>query len=423
MNTGNVMNNLNARNFDLKRPTSAIGLFLCIMVIVAIAFAITIRVIPNAIPAQLLIQLHTTPQILDQLNVTYQYSLIACLILSGLIVDIVGPRTTLIIAVTFAIIGNHLFGSAESVDYMLYGRIFIGYSYPFILTSVLTLGTHWLPRRHFSLFVGLVFGTFLLVPTSEYSLLQGIMTLDVLKTGILIANIIGVIVILSIVLTAKIADLTRRRHTLAGLIRPLRYYKLWLITLVSMLGWMVNTFLLHDGPYWLMYKFKYSMMPAVEVINTSFIFFSIGAVLMGLFSDYFQSKRYLITLGYSLGAIVFGILEFVPHLPLNFVPPLLFAGAFFISSSIVCYTKANDYCIIGNSGITVGFVLTATTIGSSLFASFTGRIIQHNITNAATWDWMLTLIPSLLLVGAVISFLLKPTHISSDSNLLLVERV
>jgi MFS family permease len=416
------MNNLTARNFDLKRPISAIGLFLCFMGILAIAFAITIRVIPNAISAQLLIQLHTTPQILNRLNVTYQYSLIACLILSGLFVDIIGPRITLVVAVALAVVANYLFGSAESVDYMLYGRVLIGYSYPFILTSALTLGTHWLPRRHFSLFVGLVFGTFLLVPTCEYSLLQNIMTLDVLKTGILLTNIVGMIVILSIVLTSKIADLTRHRHTLAGLCRPLRYYKLWLITIVSMLGWMVNTFLLHDGAYWLVHKFNYSLMPAIDLINTSFIYFSIGAILMGLFSDYFQRKRYIISLCYCLGALTFGILEFVPNLPATFIPPLLFLSAFFISSSIICYTKANDYCTIGNSGITLGFVLSITTIGSSFFAKITGNIIQNNINNNATWDWMLTLIPCLLLLGAAISFMLKPTHISSDSNLLLVER-
>jgi MFS family permease len=417
------MNTLSARGFDSRKPLSFIGLFLCFMGLLGIAFAITIRVIPNAIPAKLLILLHTTPQILDQLNVSYQYSLIACLVLSGLFVDIIGPRTTLVIAIALAVYANYLFGSAESVTNMLYGRVLIGYSYPFILTSVLTMGTHWLPRRHFTLFVGLVFCTFLYLPTLEFDYLQKIMTIEVLKSGILIANVVGVIVILSIVLTAKIADLTRRRHTFAGLIRPLRYYKLWLIALVSTLGWISNTFLLHDGAFWLVFNYNYTIMNAIDVVNSSFAYFSLGAVLIGLFSDYYQRKRYIITLCYTLGAITFSILAFWPHLPLSFVPPLLYLTAFFISSSIICYTKANDYSTIGNSGITLGFVLAFSTIGSSLFTKIIGKVIRTHFDSATAWEWLNLLIPVVLLVGAAISFILKPTHVNTDSGLLLEERV
>jgi predicted MFS family arabinose efflux permease len=401
---------------DHKRTLHPIGILLCLMGLASIAFSITLRLIPTAIPIETLGLLNVTPQVLNDMNATYQYSLIAALVLSGLFVDIIGPRTVLIISIGVAAISNYYFGNGSTMNTMLYARVLINYTHPFILTSVLTLGAHWLPRRHFSLFVGLFFFTLLMTPVIVAPYLKSVYSLDDLNSFILNANIVGVLVIVVIVLTEPIIDRTRHRHDFAGLFRPLKHYKVWLISLVSMIGWMANTFVLQYGTFYLIRQFGFSVPEAMGTVDQAFIYFGCGAVVMGLMSDYLRQKRYLISLGYILAAIVFSILFFVPDVSHYAVKPILFLAAFFTSSTIISYTKANDYCTIGNSGITLGLLLSITTIGSSFFARELHHLLliyvnDPETNNAFYWGAILSIIPAILAVGSLIAFfLLKPAH-------------
>jgi MFS family permease len=411
-----MSNSASNLNDDPKKTINPIGVLLCFMGLLAIAFSITLRVIPNVIQPNLLALLHTTPKILDTLNISYQYSLIATLIFSGIFIDIIGPRTVLVVSILIAVISNYLFARGDSLAMVLDARVLIGYSHPFILTSVLTLGTHWLPRRHFSLYVGLLFGTLLMFPIIIAPTLENITSRASLLGVVFFINLIGIIVILSIVLTERVIDRTRHRHTIAGLFRPLRFYKVWLISLVSMIGWIANTFLLQLGPFFLIRQYQFSLIEAMDTINTSFIFFGIGGVIMGIASDYLAQKRFLITAGFFIASALFSILFFVPGISTAQVSWLLFLTAFFTSSTMICYTKANDYCTIGNSGVTLGLVLAITTIGSSLFARLMRYIVQtytsdmNNPVDVHYWHMTLTIVPILLLIGAIISMvLLKPS--------------
>ena len=401
---------------DPKKSINPIGVLLCFMGLLAIAFSITLRVIPNVIQPNLLATLHTTPEILDQLNVSYQYSLIATLIFSGIFIDIIGPRTVLVFSIAIAILANYVFARGDSLATVLYGRVLIGYSHPFILTSVLTLGTHWLPRRHFSLYVGLLFGTLLMFPIIIAPTLENLSSHASLLGAIFFVNLIGFIVVMSIVLTERVIDRTRHRHTMAGLFRPLRYYKVWLISLVSMIGWMANTFLLQLGPYFLMREYNFSVIEAMDTINTSFIYFGIGGVIMGIASDYLAQKRFLIVVGFFIASALFGILFYAPDVSASHISALLFLTAFFTSSTIICYTKANDYCTIGNSGVTLGLVLAITTIGSSMYASVVRYLIKTyandmaNPVHVHNWHLILAIVPVSLLIGAIISLVLLKPH-------------
>jgi predicted MFS family arabinose efflux permease len=401
-----------------RRPMTLAGLLICVMALLAISYSITLRVIPNAMGADLLGLLGTSPQELNNLNIIYQYSLITSLVLSGLFVDIVGPRTVLVVAIAIAIICNYLFAHTDSINVLLDSRILIGYSHPFILTAVLTMGTHWLPRRHFSLFVGVLFGLLLMTPVVVYPIIHAIPTVDTLKNFIFMINALGVAIIFSILFTERITDKTRHRHDLAGLFKPLSYYKVWLICLVAMLGWMSNTFLLHYGPFYLVSHYNFGVRSAIDTVDTSFTCFGVGAIFMGMISDMFtRRRRYLMAGGYLLAALMYIILFYVPHLSSSMVAILIFLAAFFTSSTIICFSKASDYCAIGNSGITLGLVFSLTAIGSSLFAKVTGRLIKAYLADpvaasSVNWDNLLILVPLLLIFGAVISAtLLKPTQL------------
>ncbi len=408
--------------YDHKRTLHPIGMLLCVMGLLSIAFSITLRLIPNAIPIEALALLNVTPQILNDMNAMYQYSLIATLVLSGLFVDIIGPRTVLSIAIGIAAISNYYFGRGDSINEVLYSRVLINYMHPFILTSALVLGAHWLPRRHFSAYVGMLWCTLLLTPVLAAPYLKSVASLDDLNSFILDANIVGILVIVVIVLTEPIIDRTRHRHDLIGLVRPLRHYKVWLISLVSMLGWMANTFVLEYGTFYLIRQYGFTVPDAMGTVDKAFIFFGCGAVVMGLTSDFFRQKRYVIALGYFIAALLFSIVFFVPHLPISAVGPLLYLAMFFTSSTIISYTKVNDYCTIGNSGITLGLLLSITTIGSSFFAKQLHNLLLVYVNNPVTntsyyWSMILAVIPAILIIGMLIAILLlKPVHLHSHTG-------
>jgi predicted MFS family arabinose efflux permease len=404
------------RQREINRTLSPVSLLLCFTGLLAIAFSITLRDIQTAtLPHQLSI-LHLTPKIFDILNRTCENTLIVTLILSGLIVDLIGPRTVLSIAIVVAMVANYFFSSSDSLQSLLAFRLLTEYSHIFVLMSILTLGSHWLPTRHFSCFVGLLFGTLLMVSVMVKTALTTIIaTHGIEYTNIPIA-LMGTLILLLIIRTKPIPDMTRRRSDIYGHFNPLRYYKIWLIGLVAMIGWMTNTFLLRIGVYYLTWDIHFSVEQAMNTISIAFVFFGIGTMVMGIVSDFLEKKQNFIVASYCIAAIAFSAIIFIPSLSTTCVAWLLYVTAFFASSNIICYTKANDYCTVENSGIALGIVLSISTIGSSIFARTMHFYIEKNIYSASissphNWKAIVITVPIALLIGALISlFLLRQSQ-------------
>jgi MFS family permease len=399
---------------DQNRTLNPVSLSLCMAGILAIALAMALRVLQTKLlPDQVLMHIRLTSQFFNVLNGTYQYTLIATLVLSGLIVDLIGPRTILSIAVGSAILSNFLFHNADSLQVFMASRFLTEFSYVFILTSVLTLGSHWLPRRHFSCFVGLVFGTLLVTP----ALVEGPLALLINNRGMprtdLVISLAGMIIMLIIFRTKTTSDYTRRRSHIYSHFNPLRYYKIWLIALVAMTGWMTNIFLVRISAYFLIGYLHLDINQTLPIVHNSYIYFGVGAIIMGIVSDFINKKRNIIVLSYCITAGAFCGLLFMSNLSAMSVTVLIYVIAFFASSNIICYTKSNDYCTVENSGITVGLVLSISTIGSSLFI----RTLHHYLidtiysSGASANHWApVVIMPVVLLISAIISLKLSPTH-------------
>jgi predicted MFS family arabinose efflux permease len=399
---------------DHNRTLNPVSISLCIAGILAIAFAMTLRVIQTKLlPDQTLMHIKLSAQFFNGLNETYQYTLIATLVLSGLIVDLIGPRLVLSVAVVAAVLSNGLFHNTNSLQLFMASRFLTELSYVFTLTSVLTLGSHWLPRRHFSFFIGLVFATLLIIPSLIQGPMETLITIGGMPCTDLIISLTGMVIMLLIARTRSTLDYTRRRSEIYSHFNPLRYYKIWLIAIVAMIGWMTNIFLVRISAYFLVGYLHLSVNQTIPIVHTSFIYFGVGALVMGFASDYINKKRNIIIMCYCIAAAAFSGLLFIPNLSVTCVTVLIYAIAFFASSNIICYTKSNDYCTVENSGITMGLILSVSTIGSSLFI----RALHHGLidsiyatqVNANSWK-ILVIMPVLLLVAAIIGLTLAPTH-------------
>ena len=394
-----------------------IGLLICFIGLLAIAYSVTLRIEPGVLFNSLLSEMHTSPQALNDLNAHYQYSLIAALVVAGIVVDILGPRLTLSLALIVAICGNYLFASADSITTISYSRILIGYAHPFILISVLTLGTLWLPRRHFALFVGSVFATLLLFPNCISPYLSTISTKLQLHAVTLQLNSVGTAIILFILFTLRATKTqTLDKTTFKTIFAPLTQHQIWLIAFVSLLGWVPNTFLLNYGATYLHDNFHILPKIANDTIKIAFSCFALGAITTGLFAGLLEKNRFIITAGYLVAALIFTVIIFTPTLSSVMVASLLFAAAILASVAVICYAYAYDYCSPGRTGITFGLVASITTIGNTLMARQIGTMLDKYISHfpiIIPWHWIVILVPLSLLIGAIIATSLrKPPYLN-----------
>ncbi len=394
---------------------TAVSVMLCCAGLLAIAFSISLRVIQTELLPKQLALLHLTTNVFDQLNSSFEYILTITLVLSGLIVDLIGSRIILAIAVAAAIAANYLFSTTHSLATLLYCRFATENAHIFILISVLTLGAHWLPRRHFSIYVGLVFGTLLLVPMVAAAPLKRVVSFLVVDYINIFITIIGLIIFSIVMATLVVPHRMRRRSGIYSHFNPLRYYKIWLIGLVAMVGWTTNKFFLSIGSYYFSSEHYFTAAETIHVINNSFVFFGVGCILMGIISDFLKRKRLLIVISYFLASLTCAIMIFAHNLSTQTITWLVWAVTFLVSSNVISYTKSTDYCTAENSGITLGLVLTISTVGSSLVSKAMFYNVQKYIYTPVgihiyNWDYIVVALPIMLILGAAISlFLLTPT--------------
>jgi predicted MFS family arabinose efflux permease len=399
------------------RRAWGIGLVSCLTALLAISFSIVLRIEPSLMQNDLQKIFHLSPEKFGELFIRYQYSLIATLLFAGLIVDYFGTRRILVLAIIGAVIGNYLFSKATTVPAMIHGRILIGYAHPFILISALKLGTQWVPKKHFSIFAGLLFATLLMTPVILKSPLSNM--IDALGMSIFadLLNIIGILAVAILLLTRKpqgpfyVAENIRFRNILAVLTNT----EIWSICAISCLGWMANTFLLNYGMIFLIKNHGFNHAYAAETINTAFMCFALGAIITGFISEFLLTKRLLVAIGYIIAAITFSIVLYIPHLDTAMASGLIFATGFFTGTAVMCYAKAYDFSTPINTGCAFALVAFATTLGNTLFTFLLGNLLEAELpklstSHSLTWQILLASIPSALAIGAILAIRLRKNH-------------
>jgi predicted MFS family arabinose efflux permease len=388
-----------------------IGLSICLIGLLAIAFSISLRIEPTLLQQDILRLFHVSSDTLDDLIMHYQYSLIVTLVIAGVIVDYVGPRRVLALAIIAAIAGNILFGTATTISGMVTGRIVMGYAHPFILISALKLGTVWLPKKYFSFFAGVLFATLLMTSI----ITKPFLTLVASQAGIteftLLADGIGCLLLLMLMLTKR-EPTPLIKPRLRDIAAVLRQSTLWILCVISCLGWIANTFLLNFGKIFLIKNLNFTHALTVSTINTTFTCFSVGAIVTGILAGFFYKKQLVIAWGYLFAAITVSVVFYVPQLAPNTASLLIAATGFFAGSAVVCYAKAYDIGSRANAGTAFALIAFITTLGNTLYAMGMANrlegVLPTLLTTAAdTWQILLALIPAALLIGATLAFLMR----------------
>ncbi len=403
-------------NTDLvTNPTSISrpGLFICLLGLLAIFFSIILRNEPVLMQSDILRLFHIPASTLSDLAIRYQYSLIATLLFAGLIVDLFGPRTILTLALVAAIAGNSVFGKAAGIPAMIDGRILIGYAHPFILISVLKLGTQWLPKRHFAFFCGLLFAILLMTPVITKNVLTAMVNDIGMRAAANLINCLGVLLIGNVLATYYLQSpfITSTQFNLKQALPLITNGKIWLICMISLLGWIGNTFLLNYGATYLIGVHHFTRDIASDTVSMAFACFALGAITMGMFADLLGKKQLLITLGYLLAASALATVLYMPGLTYTTLALFFFATSFFTGTAVISYAKAYDFCSDTTAGSVFALIAFITTLGNVLFTLILGNLLQPTLpylatTGAKTWQQLLGIIPAALAIGGISAIML-----------------
>jgi predicted MFS family arabinose efflux permease len=395
------------------------GLFICLIGLLLIAYSIALRIEPGVLGHPILQSLHLTPAFLADILSKYQFPMVFTFILAGLLIDIFGPRFWLVVAIILTIAGNDFYSEASSLQEIMIGRILIGFAHPFILIGALKLGVDWLPKHHLGFYVGLVFAVLLLspdlLPTSFMALTHRLGWDNTINS--LMAT--GGVLILCLIATCRIKSFAPGFASM-NLTSVLRGSKIWILCMVSCLGWMSNTFLLNWGAIFLNKGLHFSPAMALSTVQGAFLFFALGAVFFGTMTDISRKPRLWLILGYFFAAVSFASILAVSQFSRLEVGNLFLLTSFFTSTAIICYVLAADLFGPANSGFAFGLVAFVTTIGNTWFAQFNTYLLapimrSQTTTALGSYLYLLALVPFALILGSLLAIKLrKPKTLFAD---------
>jgi hypothetical protein len=405
----------------VKKVSVIPGQLICFLGLLALMFSVILRIEPQLMHSDVLVLLHASAEDIYDVNITYQYYLIGALLIAGLLVDIMGPRIVLVLALGTAMTANYFFSIPSAAIPALWGKIIISHTHPFILISALTLGAYWLQRRHFAFYAGLIFATLLSLPSITKFFPVNIVSIENLHTAMLASNIFGGLIIAAMAFSIMFpVNELHGENFFDDMYSTLRYSKVWGICVVSLLGWIFNTFLLNYGATYLVSVKHLVSENANVTVNIAFSCFAVGAITLGIIADFFNEKCIFITIGYLLAAFCFSLILFGPALSNQDIAILLYLTGFFCGAATITYAKVLDLASTSSAGIAFGLMAAITTLGNSFAGKGLALLLEHYVkdpatASAVTWQIILGIIPCALLFGAILAWNLRFKPIKTNS--------
>lgn len=118
-------------------------------------FQFILRVSPGVISKELMSSLNIDATLFGTLASFYYMGYSAMQIPSGLLIDRVGPKRPLLIALTLCALGCVVFSQGTTVDMLCFGRLLIGIGSAFAFVSCITIASYTFSSHLLPLFVGL----------------------------------------------------------------------------------------------------------------------------------------------------------------------------------------------------------------------------------------------------------------------------
>lgn len=401
------------------------GSAICAVGALFYCYEFILRIIPGALESELSAAFgHISATSFGQLSAFYYFAYSPMQLPVGMLMDRFGPRRLLTFACLCCALGSWLFSFTDSIGWASSGRFLVGFGSSFAFVGVLSLAVHWLPRRYFSLVVGLI------TTLGMLGLVYGEVKITHLALSMGWEYVLSLLVYIGAGLTVLIFLIVRdgpeghivHKHPLPeffqNVIAVLTSGEVWLIGFV---GACMYTSLSVFGELWgkayLEQAHHLSNMEAARTISAMFLGWAVGAPIAGYWSDRSGKRVLPLVVGAVLSLICISIVLYKPGLSYPALNVLLFFYGVFSGTEIIVFAMARE-----NSGAKLaGTVFAATnmivTLGGVIFQPLVGKLLDtfgdsgivegHHIYTVLDYQIALSVLPISLLCVTILAFFMK----------------
>ncbi len=312
--------------FDRQEKGSFYAVLIWSLAAISFGYAFFHRVAPSVMVSDLMTDFAIGGAMLGMLSALYFYPYVLLQIPLGALLETVGARLLLTLALSCAGVGSILFGIAESLYVAYLGRALIGVGCGVGFLGSLALASRWFPPSRFGFLAGLT----MFMGMGSGMLAQGPLALFVLsygwRTSLFMLGATGFILAAAIFILVrnapfgsvdKKAQKADRLPLLQVLKKAALTLEVWKISLVAatMSGPMLVLGGLWGTPY-MMAAYDLGRPEAAFLVSLLLLGWAVGAPAGGWLSDRIGKRRPILICGSALVCVSLTVLIFVPNLPL-----------------------------------------------------------------------------------------------------------
>lgn len=390
------------------------------------AYEFFLRVAPAALQADIMKQFSINAQEFGILMSAYYVTYTPLQLFVGSIMDLYGPRKTLIIAVISCLVGAIYFVQASYFPGALFAYALIGFGSAFAFVGVLKLSSNWLPKNYLAIASGIATSMGMLgAITGEY-----ILDLTVYNYGyfesFVAYFIIGCIILLGVIFVVRDqphkSKISKRApikfKTLIRDLTKLAYNgQFWLNSIVGCLLFMpTNIF----ASMWAVMFFKqtYHLSSSTSNAMSSILFagWAVGAPIAGYLISNGMKIIKLLRFGSFLSCICLSIIIFheINNTYLIFI--FMFATGLFSSVQILVFPNAVNFIDRKYSGTALSLTNMVIML-SSYFSPIVGKILDQSwdgtiendihIFNNNGFEQALLMLPLALVISYICTYFMR----------------
>jgi len=270
-----------------------------------------VRVLPSVMTRSLMQDLNITSVGFGLITLSFVGAYAFVQIPSGLIIDRIGARKTLIFGMLGCIIGSYLFQISSSIHLIILSRIILGISCGAAFIAPMAMVKQWLPKHMFSTAAGMIqvlgcIGAMLTSPIS--SLVEQIGWRDTGAYAMFIAILLFILFLLGIKeYKAENVEQSAASNSIAAtlnyIIKDIKY---WHVGLIAITSWaIIGGFAEAWGVTFLSQVQNISLSEASEQLIWVWIGVAVSSPLGGLWSEHTHNKAIPLVVLYLSGTIAF----------------------------------------------------------------------------------------------------------------------
>ncbi len=410
----------------LKKALSktTLGWLICAIGAMFYCYEYLLRIAPAAMLTPLMREFHLHAEALSMVISLFYLAYSPMQLFVGLAHDIFGPHRILTMAVGCCLLGSLLFGLATSPLLISVARLLIGFGSAFAFVGALKLGSLWLPKKHFALFVGLtisigmlggIFGNIAITALVKYINWRHIYLYGAALGAVLMAAMWWIVSDNTPKLKLHLTRIIKRSQTRKHLLRLLKNHQLWLLGVIASLLYLSLSALAELwGNRFVQQAYGLSMEDAAITNTMIFLGWLIGAPTIGWLSGKLGQRRILILINAFLASAVCIVILFFPPTSAFVIKQTFFLLGIFCSAQTLCITMASEKAPMRLNATAIGFINCIVMLGGLIFQPLIGHLLdaywlgtmQHGIRVYSEYSFRIALsvLPIGFFIAGVLSF-------------------